>query len=30
VIRATPETTRRGTPVDDLGRLLGDRLSTLA
>jgi Zn-dependent protease with chaperone function len=30
VIRATPGTTRRGTPVDDLGRLLGDRLSTLA
>jgi hypothetical protein len=30
VVRATPETTRRGTPVDDLARLLGDRLSTLA
>jgi hypothetical protein len=30
VVHTTDATTRRGTPVEDLGRLLGDRLSTLA
>jgi Zn-dependent protease with chaperone function len=29
-VRGTAATDRRGTPVEDLGRLLGDRLSTLA